>query len=145
MECLEIHDYLPHRYPFMMVDRIVEVVEGSHIEGIKNVTINEPFFQGHFPKQPIMPGVLIVEALAQVAGILASVTKSIRPALDGYMYYLAGTDKTRFKKPVVPGDVLHLHAKVLHERQEMMKFECQAFVLDDMVCTSELLVAGRKA
>ena len=135
MESLELHDYLPHRYPFLLVD---------HIVGIKNVTINEPFFQGHFPMHPIMPGVLIVEALAQVSGVLALVTKSIKPKVDGYMYYLAGTDKTRFKRPVVPGDVLRMHVRILHERREMMKFECNAFVGEELVCTSELLVAGRR-
>ncbi len=144
MESVEIQEYLPHRYPFLLVDRVVEVESGDHIVGIKNVTINEPFFQGHFPAHPIMPGVLIIEALAQLSGILASVTKSIRPALDGYVYYLAGLDKTRFKRPVEPGDVLRMHSKVLHERREMMKFECNAFVDEDLVCTSELLVAGPK-
>ena len=144
MESIEIHEYLPHRYPFMMVDRVVECEPGKYIVGIKNVTINEPFFQGHFPEHPIMPGVLIVEALAQLAGILASVTKAIRPAKDGYLYYLAGTDKTRFKRPVTPGDVLDMRCEVLHERREVMKFVCNAYVTEELVCTSELIVAGQK-
>ena len=144
MESIEIHDYLPHRYPFMMVDRVVECEPGKYIVGIKNVTITEPFFQGHFPEHPIMPGVLIVEALAQLAGILASVTKNIRPAKEGYLYYLAGTDKTRFKRPVTPGDVLDMRCEVLHERREVMKFVCNAYVKEELVCTSELIVAGQK-
>ena len=144
MESIEIHDYLPHRYPFMMVDRVVEWEPGKYIVGIKNVTITEPFFQGHFPEHPIMPGVLIVEALAQLAGILASITKDIRPAKEGYLYYLAGTDKTRFKRPVTPGDVLDMRCEVLHERREVMKFVCNAYVAEELVCTSELIVVGQK-
>lgn len=144
MESIEIHEYLPHRYPFMMVDRVIECESGKYIVGVKNVTINEPFFQGHFPEHPIMPGVLIVEALAQLAGILASVTKSIRPAAEGYLYYLAGTDRTRFKRPVLPGDVLNMRCEILHERREVMKFICNAHVGDELVCTTELITAGRK-
>lgn len=144
MESTEIHEYLPHRFPFMMVDRVVELERGKYIVGVKNVTINEPFFQGHFPGYPIMPGVLIVEALAQLAGILASVTKSIRPAAEGYLYYLAGTDRTRFKRPVVPGDVLDMRCEILQERREVMKFTCKAHVAEELVCTTELITAGRK-
>lgn len=144
MDSTEILEYLPHRYPFLLVDRVEELVPGESIQGIKSVSINEPFFQGHFPGRPIMPGVLIVEAMAQLSGILASVTKEINPLKDGYLYYLAGTDKTRFKRPVIPGDTLNMNSKVLLDRRNMMKFQCDAFVGEELSCTSELLVAGRK-
>ena len=97
----ELFEYLPHRYPFLLVDRVLEIRVGESIRGLKNVTINEPFFQGHFPGHPIMPGVLIVEAMAQLSGVLAFETKNKRPA-DGYTYYLAGTDKTRFQTACRP-------------------------------------------
>lgn len=141
----DILDYLPHRYPFIFVDRVISIDrEDGSIVGLKNVTINEPFFQGHFPDKPIMPGVLIVEALAQVSGILASVMKDIKPKVDGYIYYLAGADNTRFKRPVVPGDSIFLHAQVTHERRDTMKFKSQAKVQDILVCATELLVVARK-
>lgn len=140
----EIHEYLPHRFPFMLVDRVLEMMKGQTIIGLKNVTINEPFFEGHFPDNPIMPGVLIVEALAQVSGILASFTKGIKPKQDGYIYYLAGTDNTRFKRPVLPGDQLFLHAEVTHDRRMMMKFSSKAVVDSSIVCTTDLLVVARK-
>jgi len=141
----EILDYLPHRYPFIFVDRVISIDRnGGLIVGLKNVTANEPFFQGHFPDKLIMPGVLIVEALAQVSGILAAVMKGIKPKVDGYIYYLAGADNTRFKRPVVPGDSLILHAQVTHERRDTMKFKSQAMVQDILVCATELLVVARK-
>lgn len=144
LDAIQISEYLPHRYPFVMVDRVLEIDSGNKIEGVKNVTINEPFFQGHFPGNPIMPGVLIVEALAQLSGILASITRGIKPAEDGYIYYLAGVDKTRFKRPVVPGDVLRLVCEVTHSRRDTSKFLCTAYVGDVLACTTELLVAARK-
>ena len=101
----EIMKMLPHRYPFLLVDRIVELEEGKRVVGIKNVTINEPFFQGHFPGHPIMPGVLIIEAMAQVSGILAMLTDKIS---NDKVTYFTGIDNARFRKPVVPGDVLRL-------------------------------------
>ena len=144
LDAKQIQEYLPHRYPFVLVDRVLDIESGKQIEGMKNVTINEPFFQGHFPGNPIMPGVLIVEALAQMAGILASVTRGIKPVEEGYIYYLAGTDKTRFKRPVVPGDVLRLICEITHARRDTSKFLCTAFVGDVLACTTELLVAARK-
>lgn len=139
----EIFDYLPHRYPFLLVDRITELNVGESIRGYKNVTINEPFFTGHFPDHPIMPGVLIVEAMAQVAGVLAMETKQTRPK-DGTIYYLAGTDKTRFKRPVVPGDRLDIECKVLVERKTLMKFACRAFVGEELACESVMLCVARQ-
>lgn len=139
----ELFDYLPHRYPFLLVDRVVDLVPGEHIRGYKNVTVNEPFFNGHFPGHPIMPGVLIVEAMAQLSGVLAFESKNRRPA-DGYTYYLGGTDRTRFKRPVVPGDQLMMESRITADRRGVMKFECRAFVDGDLACTSEITCVERE-
>ena len=111
MDVKEIREYLPHRYPFLLVDRVVELNPGESIVAYKNVTVNEPFFTGHFPDHPVMPGVLIVEAMAQAAGVLGFKTMNKRPQ-DGSIYYFVGADNLRFKRPVVPGDRLQLEAKV---------------------------------
>ena len=112
----EIKEYLPQRYPFLLVDRIVEMDLGKSIVGYKNVTINEPFFVGHFPGQPIMPGVLIIEALAQVAGVLGFKSQEKKPK-DGYLYYFVGADEVRLRRPVVPGDQLMLKATIITNRR----------------------------
>ena len=112
MDINEIREYLPHRYPFLLVDRVTELTLGETIVAYKNVSINEPFFNGHFPHHPIMPGVLVVEALAQACGILGFKTVNKLPA-DGYVYYLVGSDNVRFKRPVMPGDQLEISARVL--------------------------------
>ena len=138
-----IMDLLPHRYPFLLVDRVTELEPGVSVRGFKNVTINEPFFEGHFPGHPVMPGVLMVEALAQVAGVLAFVTKQ-QKADDGYIYYLAGTDRTRFKRPVVPGDRLELEARFTADRRSLVKFECRASVDDAVACETEIMCVGRQ-
>jgi 3-hydroxyacyl-[acyl-carrier-protein] dehydratase len=140
----EVMQYLPHRYPFLLVDRVIEIVAGSHARGFKNVTINEPMFNGHFPTQPIFPGVLIVEAMAQLSGVLAFETRGTRPG-DGLLYLLGATEKTRFKRPVVPGDRLMMESRITADRSRVMKFECKAFVDDQLACTSELTVVQQQA
>jgi 3-hydroxyacyl-[acyl-carrier-protein] dehydratase len=135
---------LPHRYPFLLVDRITEMEESRRIVGIKNVTINEPFFQGHFPDRPIMPGVLILEALAQTGGVLAfkSFTATSRPVV-----YLTGVESAKFRRPVVPGDQLRFEIEVLKKRPPFWKMQGKAYVGDDLVCEAELtaMVTEEKA
>ncbi|RMF14754.1 MAG: 3-hydroxyacyl-[acyl-carrier-protein] dehydratase FabZ [Gammaproteobacteria bacterium] len=138
----EVLDYLPHRYPFLLVDRILEVEPGKRARGIKNITFNEPCFTGHFPGNPIMPGVLIIEAMAQVAGILGFVTVGKKPS-DGFTYYLAGADKVRFKKPVIPGDQLVMDANFLMDKRGIWKFACEARVDGQLACSAEILTAER--
>ena len=144
MQINEIMEFLPHRYPFLLVDRIVEVEKGESIVGYKNVTINEPFFNGHFPVKPIMPGVLIIEAMAQVSGILGYVTSG-RCAADGSIHLLAGSNKARFKRPVVPGDQLRLESKLLSNKHGIWKFDCRALVDGEVVCVAEIMSAERDA
>ena len=143
MEVTEIKNLLPHRYPFLMLDRVVEYEANQRIVCIKNVTINEPVFDGHFPGTPVFPGVLIVEALAQASGVLAFRSRN-RTLHDGYIYYLAGTDKTKFKRSVVPGDQLRLEVEIVNLRQHWMKASGKAFVENDLVCSSLLTCAEQK-
>ena len=143
MEVSEIKELLPHRYPFLLLDRVVEYRENERIVCIKNVTINEQIFDGHFPATPIFPGVLIVEALAQAAGVLAFRSRN-RNIKDGYVYYLAGTDKTKFKRSVIPGDQLRLEVEIINIRQHWMKASGKAYVDGDLVCSSLLTCAEQK-
>jgi 3-hydroxyacyl-[acyl-carrier-protein] dehydratase len=129
----EIQQLLPHRYPFLLVDRIIELEPGKRAVGIKNVTINEEFFQGHFPGNPIMPGVLIVEALAQVGGILAF-RSGVTP---GKIVYFMTIEKAKFRKPVVPGDQLKLEVSILHQRSQVWKFMGNAIVDDKIAAEAE--------
>ena len=139
----EIKEYLPQRYPFLLVDRIVEMDLGKSIVGYKNVTVNEPFFQGHFPGQPIMPGVLIIEALAQVAGVLGFKSQEKKPK-DGYLYYFVGADDVRLRRPVGPGDQLKLKATVITNRRGIYKFSAEASVDDELVGTMTIMCAERQ-
>ncbi|OGW51582.1 MAG: 3-hydroxyacyl-[acyl-carrier-protein] dehydratase FabZ [Nitrospirae bacterium RBG_13_43_8] len=133
MDIKEIHKFLPHRYPFLMVDRIIEIEPGKKAIGIKNVTINEEFFQGHFPGEPIMPGVLIIEALAQVAGILAFRSG----ATVGKSVYFMSIEKAKFRKPVVPGDQLRLEIQILQQRGNVWRFSGHAIVEEKMAAEAE--------
>ncbi|HOP86095.1 MAG TPA: 3-hydroxyacyl-ACP dehydratase FabZ [Syntrophorhabdaceae bacterium] len=135
---IDIHEIirlLPHSYPFLLVDRILDYEHGKRIVGIKNVTYNEPFFQGHFPGRPIMPGVLIVEAMAQAGGVLAF--KSF-PDLKGSVFFI-GIDNARFRKPVVPGDQLRLIVEVVRHKKELWVFNGEAFVGDEMVAEARIM------
>ncbi len=134
---------VPHRYPFLLVDRIKECTPGKDIVGIKNVTINEPFFQGHFPGHPVMPGVLILEALAQ-ASLLLGISSTAESAED-MLYYFVGIDHARFKRIVVPGDQLTLHSKLLKGRSSMWKFSTEARVDGHLACSAELMAAPKSA
>lgn len=144
MKIDEIMNFLPHRYPFLLVDRVVEVEAGKSIVGYKNVTFNEPCFTGHFPGKPIMPGVLIIEAMAQVSGILGYVTAG-RSAADGSIHLLAGSNKARFKRPVIPGDQLRLESTLLSNKHGIWKFDCRALVDGEVVCLAEIMSAERDA
>ena len=135
MNTTEIMGVLPHRYPFLLVDSLEEVEEGQKVIGYKNVTINEPFFQGHFPDHPIMPGVLIIEAMAQVGGAYAAVVDSVG---DGKVTYFAGIDKVRFRKPVLPGDVLRMELAIMSKRRGIYQFEGKAYVGETLVAQAEL-------
>ncbi|RDE18522.1 3-hydroxyacyl-[acyl-carrier-protein] dehydratase FabZ [Motiliproteus coralliicola] len=143
MDVKEIRKYLPHRYPFLLVDRVVELSVGESIVAYKNVSVNEPFFNGHFPDHPVMPGVLIVEAMAQAAGILGFKTMGKTPQ-DGSIYYFVGSDKLRFKRPVVPGDQLRLEASIVSEKRGIWKFDVKATVDGDLVSSAQILCADRK-
>lgn len=140
MDVIEIRKFLAHRYPFALVDRVTQLDPGKSITAIKNVTINEPFFNGHFPHNPIMPGVLIVEAMAQVTGLLGFRTMDEEPQNDK-LYVLAGMDKVKFKKQVVPGDQLVMHAEISRQKGRMWIFKTEAFVDGKLVATAEIKCA----
>ena len=142
MDINEIRQYLPHRYPFLLVDRVEGIFEDKKIVGYKNVSVNEPFFNGHFPGHPVMPGVLILEAMAQIAGILGFNMRGKTPK-DGSIYYFAGTEKLRFKKPVVPGDKLELRAEYLTSKRGIWKFHCEAFVDQTLACSAQITCAEK--
>jgi len=142
MDICEIRRHLPHRYPFLLVDRVLECVPGARIRAIKNVTANEPFFQGHFPAYPVMPGVLIIEALAQVSVILVYKTLNRLPD-DKSLIFFAGIDDARFKRQVIPGDQLHLEATQVRLVRGVGKFDVRATVGDALVAQAQLLAALR--
>jgi 3-hydroxyacyl-[acyl-carrier-protein] dehydratase len=137
IEINEIMGLLPHAYPFLLVDRVVELEMGKRIVGIKNVTINEPFFQGHFPEQPIMPGVLIVEAMAQTAGILFF--KSMPEGVRKKVVYFMAIDKVRFRRPVIPGDQIRMEMVVSKQRKTVWAFTGKAYVEDQVAAEAELM------
>lgn len=140
----EILQYLPHRYPFLLIDRVIEFESGKKLIGYKNVTFNEPYFTGHFPQKPVMPGVLIIEALAQATGILAFKSSDRKPD-DNKLYYLVGIDNVRFKRPVDPGDRLQLEAAVITTKRGVWKFDCIASVDGEHVVSAEIMCVEKEA
>ncbi|MBC6428394.1 MAG: 3-hydroxyacyl-ACP dehydratase FabZ [Cellvibrionales bacterium] len=140
MDILEIQKYLPHRYPMLLVDRVEELVIGERIRAYKNITFNEDLFQGHFPNAPILPGVVIIEALAQASGVLGFRTKGQTPD-DGLLYLFAGIENVRFRRRVVPGDRLDLHSRVVTNRRHIWKFAVEATVDGDMAVSGLLTCA----
>ncbi|RJQ29374.1 MAG: 3-hydroxyacyl-[acyl-carrier-protein] dehydratase FabZ [Peptococcaceae bacterium] len=142
MEHQEILQYLPHRYPFLLVDRILELADNRKVVGIKNVTANEPFFQGHFPGYPVMPGVLIIEAMAQVGGV--AVLKML--GAPGRLAFLAGIDKARFRRQVVPGDQLRIEVEIFKQKGSVGKSRASAYVENKLVAEAELMyVLGKES
>ncbi|HOP15439.1 MAG: 3-hydroxyacyl-ACP dehydratase FabZ [Chromatiaceae bacterium] len=140
MDIQQIQSLLPHRYPFLLVDRVIEVEPGKRLVAIKNVTINEPFFQGHFPSKPVMPGVLLIEAMAQATGLLAMESADVPKEA---IYYLVGVDKARFKRPVVPGDQLVFEVEVLKHRRDIWVFAAEAKVDGSAVASAEIMCTAR--
>ena len=138
----EILKYLPHRYPFLLIDRVASIEEGKRIVALKNVSINEPFFVGHFPYHPVMPGVLVVEAMAQAAAILSFRTMNALPD-EKSVYYFAGIDNARFKRPVVPGDQLELHVSIARAARALWKFKGEARVGSSLAAEADLLCTLR--
>ncbi|HPW84862.1 MAG TPA: 3-hydroxyacyl-ACP dehydratase FabZ [Rhodoferax sp.] len=142
MDIHKILKQLPHRYPFLLVDRVLELDKGKTIKALKNVTINEPFFEGHFPHRPVMPGVLMLEALAQAAALLAFDALNTSPD-ENTVYYFAGIDGARFKRPVEPGDQLILNVEMLRNKAGIFKFKASATVGTELACEAELTCAMR--
>ena len=139
MDIQEILDYLPHRYPFLLIDRVLAFERGRSLTGLKNVSFNEPFFLGHFPQRPIMPGVLILEALAQAAGILCFVTAGVYPD-ESVKFYFAGIDEARFRRPVLPGDQLRLSVTLERRIRTIWRFGTVADVDGQQVCSAKMMV-----
>ncbi len=139
----EIKQYIPHRYPFLLVDRIVELEIGKRIVGLKNVTINEPFFPGHFPHNPVMPGVLIIEAMAQTAAVLAFKTDGSVPD-EGSTVYFASVDNVRFKRPVVPGDQPVMEAQIVRKMRNIWKFSAVARVDGELATEADFMCAIKR-
>ena len=142
MDIHQILKQLPHRYPFLLVDRVLSIETGKRIVALKNVTMNEPFFTGHFPHRPVMPGVLILEAMAQAAALLSFDTQGVTPD-DKTVYYFAGIDGARFKRPVEPGDQLILHAELDRMRSGIFKFKTRAMVGEELAVEAELICTMR--
>ncbi len=144
MNINEVKNFLPHRYPFLLIDRVLGFTLGKNLTAIKNVSFNEPHFIGHFPDQPIMPGVLIIEALAQATGILAFKSEVGQP-VTGQIYMLVGVDKVRFKKTVEPGDQLKLYVEVMTVKRGIWKFNCRATVEEQLVTSAEIICTQKPA
>jgi len=143
MDIHEILKFLPHRYPFLLIDRVVEIEMGVSLTAIKNVTMNESFFAGHFPNRPVMPGVLILEAMAQAGAVLAYKSTNTSPE-SGALFYFAGIDNARFRRVVEPGDQLRLEVKVLRSKRDIWKLEGSAYVGDELACSAEFMSARKE-
>ena len=143
MDIHEVLKHLPHRYPFLLIDRVLKCVPGKSLTALKNVSYNEPYFIGHFPQRPVMPGVLIIEALAQATGILAFVSTESVPS-DGALYYLVGIDNCRFKQPVEPGDQLMLNVEFARNVRNIWKFSTVARVGDEIVASADVMCASKE-
>ena len=139
----EVLKYLPHRYPFLLIDRVTEYEPGVRLVAIKNVTYNEPFFQGHFPVKPVFPGVLIIEAIAQATAILSFRSQGGYPT-EGELYLLVGIDDARFKRQVVPGDQLHIDVSIIRHKRGFWRYQCEARVDGELVCSTSLMAALKK-
>jgi 3-hydroxyacyl-[acyl-carrier-protein] dehydratase len=142
MDVHEIIQLLPHRYPFLLIDRVIEIEMGKSLVALKNVTMNEQFFTGHFPGRPVMPGVLILEAMAQAGAVLAYKSTNCNPS-DGVLYYFAGIDNARFRRVVEPGDQLTLKVNVLKSKRDIWKLEGSAYVGDELACSAEFMSARK--
>lgn len=138
-----IKRYLPHRYPFMLIDRVTAISADNWITGYKNISINEDMFNGHFPDNPVMPGVLMIEAMAQLSGILGFVSNN-QTAQDGYLYLFAGVDKVRFKKLVTSGDTLVIRSQFVTSKRDIYIFDCTAHVDDKLACSAQIMIACQK-
>jgi len=143
LDVIEIRKYLPQRYPFLLIDRVVELKLGESVVAYKNISINEQVFEGHFPDNPVFPGVMILEAMAQACGVLGFKTMGKTPE-DGSIYLYAGADKVRFKRPVVPGDQMYIEASIITEKRGIWKFSCVAKVDGEVAASAEIMCADRK-
>lgn len=139
----KILDLLPHRYPFILVDRVLEYKEFDYLQAVKNVTINEPFFTGHFPGNPIMPGVLMLESLAQASAILSNLSRAPKPGYE-FLYFFAGIDNAKFKQVVTPGDQLLLNIKLMGQKRDFWRMHGEIFVGEKMVCSADLMSAAKE-
>jgi 3-hydroxyacyl-[acyl-carrier-protein] dehydratase len=144
MDIHEVLKYLPHRYPILLVDRVLSLVPGERIVALKNVTMNEPFFPGHYPHHPVMPGVLIVEAMAQTAALLSFKSGEGKPDANS-VYYFVGIDGARFKKPVMPGDQLHLEVSIVNTKRGLWKYDAKATVCGAVVAEAQIMCTMRSA
>ena len=145
-EIIDIHqilNLLPHRYPFMLVDRVLDYKDFDYLHAIKNVTINEPFFMGHFPGKPIMPGVLMLEALAQASAILSNLSREPKEGYE-YLHFFAGIDNARFKQVVIPGDQLRIEVKMIGKKRDFWRMHGEAYVGDKLACSADLLSAAKE-
>lgn len=143
IDIVKILDLLPHRYPFILVDRVLDYKEFEYLTAIKNVTINEPFFTGHFPGNPIMPGVLMLEALAQSSAILSNLSRQAKEGHE-FLYFFAGIDNAKFKQVVTPGDQLRLEVKLINQKRDFWRMHGEVFVGDKLACSADLMSAAKE-